>query len=80
MYIAVNVLYILTDVWQVTEDRVARLLQREAVCEGLQKQQQVYSEVHQNIRKVKDKVQKRDLQEDNFKVGDLVLQKNKRVE
>ncbi len=58
MYIAINVLHILTDLWQVTEDKVTRLLQREAVCEGLQRQQQVYKEVHENVRKTKDKVQR----------------------
>ncbi len=83
MYIAINVLHILTDLWQVTEDKVTRLLQREAVCEGLQKQQQVYEEVQANLKKTKDKVRKRKLKEgheENFKVEDLVLLKNKRLE
>ncbi len=69
--------------WQVTENKVTRLLQREAVCDGLQRQQQVYREVHENVRETKDKVQKRKLkegQEANFKVEDLSLLKNKRVE
>ncbi|XP_045921160.1 mas-related G-protein coupled receptor member X1-like [Micropterus dolomieu] len=61
---------------RVTEDKVSSLLCKEM---SLQKIESVHAEVTANIKKSQDKVRKRKQErghEDNFKVGDLVLQKN----
>ena len=69
--------------WQITEDKVRSMVEREELFEGLKRQEAVFNEVNTNIKKSQDKVRKRKLdhgQVDHFKVGDLVLKRNKRLE
>ncbi|XP_056267294.1 uncharacterized protein LOC130191665 [Pseudoliparis swirei] len=65
--------------YNVTEDKVCGLVQREAMADGLRNQKVVFEDVLQNIKISQDRVRKRKSQigqEDHFKVGDRVLQKN----
>ncbi|XP_030281592.1 uncharacterized protein LOC115586585 [Sparus aurata] len=68
--------------FEVKEHKVTSLLNLEEPCAGLKKREDV-QHVLANVRKSQDKVRKRKEdrgQEDNFKVGELVLQKNIRQE
>ncbi|KAF3851502.1 hypothetical protein F7725_013274, partial [Dissostichus mawsoni] len=62
---------------------VSRLVEREEIYEGLKKQEAVFTEVKQNMKRSQDNVRKRRVkkgQEDNFQVGDQVLRRNVRQE
>lgn len=69
--------------FQITEDKVTELLNKEQTSKGMQEQQSVYSAVAQNIKKSQDKVRKRKEEKghaDNFQIGEMVLRKNIRQE
>ncbi|XP_033966349.1 uncharacterized protein [Pseudochaenichthys georgianus] len=68
--------------YEITEEKVSSLVQMEEVFEGLKKQEAVFAEVKSNITKSQNKIRKKKEggQVDNFQVGDLVLQRNKRSE
>ncbi|KAF3855802.1 hypothetical protein F7725_016525 [Dissostichus mawsoni] len=63
----------------VKEEKVSRLVEREEIYEGLKKQEAVFTEVKQNMKRSQDNVRKRKVkkgQEDNFQV----LRRNVRQE
>ncbi|TNN27481.1 hypothetical protein EYF80_062375 [Liparis tanakae] len=69
--------------YNVTEDKVCGLVQREEMADGLKNQKAIFQDVSYNIKISQDGVRKRKSfigQEDYFKVEDRVLQKNVRQE